>query len=165
MSAESETEREGLLEQFREWLRDRHLPVTRQRDLVARAVFDSASHLSVEEIESTLRRQGHRIGTATIYRSLEVLVQSGLVRGHDFGEGFRRFEGMKASAKHGHLICTRCSKVIEFSTERLERILPIVADEHGFRYHRHRVEIQGLCRKCQEVDIGALVQVAQRQQR
>lgn len=146
-----------LVERFRAWLRDRHLPITRQRDLVARAVFSGGGHLSVDGIQRRLRGLGHRVGTATIYRSLDVLVQCGLVRAHDFGEGFKRYEPMLSPGQHGHLICARCGNVTEFSTERLERALAIVADEHGFQHQRHRVELHGLCRACREADIGAIV--------
>ena len=145
-----------LLERFRRWLRDRRLPVTRQRDVVARVLFESAGHRSVEEIQRRLRDQPVRVGTATIYRSLDVLLASGLVRAHDFGEGFKRYEAMVGGGQHGHLICARCSGVTEFSTERFERILPIVADEHGFQYQRHRVEVHGLCHACREADVAAL---------
>lgn len=156
MKAQSDASGRELLEAFRRWLRDRHLPVTRQRDTVARAIFGSASHLSVDEIQRLLREQDIRVGTATIYRSLEVLLKSGLVRSHDFGEGFKRYESSVGGGQHGHLICGRCGSVTEFSTERFERILPIVADEHDFQYQRHRVEVHGLCRACRQADFGAL---------
>jgi Fur family ferric uptake transcriptional regulator len=146
-----------LFEQFHRWLRERHLPVTRQRDMVARVVFAGGEHLSAEGIERKLRDQGHRIGTATVYRSLDILLESRLVRAHDFGEGYKRFEALLTPGQHGHLICSRCGKVTEFSTDRFERLLPIVADEHGFQHQGYRVEIRGLCRACREADAGALV--------
>lgn len=148
-----------LIERFRQWLRDRHMPITRQRDLVARSVFAGGGHLSVDGIQRKLRGLGHKVGTATVYRSLDVLVQSGLVRAHDFGEGYKRYEPLLSPAQHGHLICSRCGRVTEFSTERFERILPIVADEHGFHHQRHRVEIHGLCKACRDTEIGAIAQV------
>ena len=151
-----------LLERFRQWLRDRHLPITRQRDLVAQAVFTGAGHLSADGIQRRLHGRGHRIGTATIYRSLEVLVQCGLVRAHDFGEGFKRYEAAHSPTQHGHLICSRCAAVTEFSTERLDRALAIVADEHDFQHHKHRVELHGMCRTCREADIGAIVRAGRR---
>ncbi len=83
---------QALFERFHRWLRERHLPITRQRDMVARVVFAGGEHLSVEGVERRLRERGEQIGTATVYRSLDMLVESGLVRAHDFGEGFRRFE-------------------------------------------------------------------------
>ncbi|MEP6590344.1 MAG: Fur family transcriptional regulator [Gemmatimonadota bacterium] len=156
MKAGSEAFQRDLLERFRRWLRDRHLPVTRQRDAVAKALFEGDGHLSVEELQRRLREQHLRVGTATIYRSLDVLLQSGLVRAHDFGEGFKRYEATTGGTQHGHLICGRCGGVTEFSTERFERILPIVADEHSFQYQRHRVEVHGLCHGCREADYGAM---------
>jgi Fur family ferric uptake transcriptional regulator len=81
-----------------------------------------------------------------------VLVKSGLVRAHDFGQGFRRYEAMSAQADHEHLICVRCGRVDEFANERLERMLGIIADEQQFQHQRHRVEIYGVCRECQRKD-------------
>lgn len=145
-----------LFDRFHRWLRERHLPITRQRDMVARAVFAGGEHLSVVGIQRRLREQGLRVGTATVYRSLDVLLESGLVRAHDFGEGFKRFEALLSPGQHGHLICSRCGRVTEFSTERFERLLPMVADEQGFQHQTHRVEIRGLCRVCREADAGAV---------
>jgi Fur family transcriptional regulator, ferric uptake regulator len=145
-----------LFDRFHRWLRERHLPITRQRDMVARAVFAGGEHLSVAGVERRLREQGLRVGTATVYRSLDVLLESGLVRAHDFGEGFKRFEPLLSPGQHGHLICSRCGRVAEFSTERFERLLPMVADEQGFQHQAHRVEIRGLCRVCREADAAAV---------
>jgi len=144
----------ALLESFRRYLRDHRQPVTRQRDRVAEVVLLSDEHLSVEQIRRRLAQQGGQVGLATIYRTLELLEKSGLVRGHDFGQGFRRYEPLSAQAHHEHLICRRCGSVEEFSHERLERMLPIIADEHGFQPERHRVEIYGVCRSCQRRVLG-----------
>ena len=102
----------------------------------------------MDAIIRRLRERNEAVGTATVYRTLEVLVESGLVRAHDFGEGFKRYEPMSAQAHHEHLICERCGNVVEFQNERLERMLPSIADEHAFQHSRHRVEIYGVCRDC-----------------
>ena len=138
----------ALLERFRRHLRDHHQPVTRQRDLVAQVVFLSDEHLSVEEIIRRIRERDESVGTATVYRTLEVLVESGLVRAHDFGEGFKRYEPMPAQTHHEHLICERCGRVVEFQNVQLERMLPMIADEHAYQHQRHRVEIYGVCGEC-----------------
>jgi Fur family ferric uptake transcriptional regulator len=143
----------ALVDRFRRYLRDHHQPVTRQRDQVAQTVLLSEEHLSVDEIIRRLRQQGEAVGTATVYRTLEVLVESGLVRAHDFGEGFKRYERMPAQAHHEHLICERCGRVVEFQNERLERMLPILADEHGYEHQRHRVEIYGVCGDCRRREL------------
>ncbi|HEV8124635.1 MAG TPA: Fur family transcriptional regulator [Gemmatimonadales bacterium] len=149
-----QAEGQALLERFRRYLRDQHQPVTRQRDVVAEIVLLADDHLSVGAIQRRLKERGHRIGLATVYRVLEILVASGLVKAHDFGEGFRRFEPVTGQGRHEHLVCTRCGRVLEFSNEQLERMLPIIADEHQFQVQRHRVEIYGVCQLCQERELG-----------
>lgn len=156
MARLSRDEGVALLERFRRYLRDHHQPVTRQRDLVAETILSSEDHLSVEGIQRRLRERGERIGIATVYRALDVLLESGLVKAHDFGEGFKRFESAGGQARHGHLLCVRCGKVLEFSNEQLERMLPIIADEHSFQHQRHRVEVFGVCHECQGRDLGPL---------
>ena len=135
---------------FRRYLRQQGLPVTPQREVVADVVFGSREHLSVEDIEARLKERGERIGKATIYRTMEILVRSGLVEDHDFGDGFRRYEHLFGQQPlHEHLVCTECRKVIEFQRPEIERIQEQVAAEHGFLPTRHRLEIYGLCSDCQ----------------
>jgi Fur family ferric uptake transcriptional regulator len=117
-------------------------------------VLLSAEHLSVEEIRTQLAQDGAAVGLATIYRTLELLEQSGLVRAHDFGQGYRRFEPSPSQGSHYHLVCTRCGQVVEFQHERLERMLPIIADEHGFQPERHRLELYGTCQACRRRAFG-----------
>jgi Fur family ferric uptake transcriptional regulator len=139
---------------FGRYLREQGLPVTQQREAVARVVFSSVDHLSVDEIEAELRRDGHRIGKATIYRTLDLLVRSQLVGEHDFGQGFKRYEHrLSAQPVHEHLICLECGKVLEFRSSEVEDIERRVTAEMGFKPARHRLEIYGLCRECQ--DAGA----------
>ena len=124
----------ALLERFRRHLRDHRLPVTRSATSSPRSSSCREEHLSVDAIRRALKERGERVGTATVYRTLDMLVESGLVRAHDFGEGFKRYEPMSAQAHHEHLICLRCGRVVEFQNERLERMLPIIADEHAFQH-------------------------------
>lgn len=146
----------ALLELFRRYLRDHNLPVTQQREAVAEAVFFADGHVSVGDIERSLRQKGLRIGKATVYRTLTLLATAGLVQEHDFGEGFRRYEPLAAQSHHEHLICLSCGKVVEFSSDRLERMKALIAEEYGFRHHHHRLEIYGFCRECQTRDVIAL---------
>jgi Fur family ferric uptake transcriptional regulator len=153
MSPLAKAEGAALLDRFHRYLQDHRQPITRQRDLVAQMVFLSDDHPSVDAILRRLKERGEAVGTATVYRTLELLVESGLVRAHDFGEGFKRYEPMPAQAHHEHLICERCGVVVEFQNERLERMLPIIADEHGFQHSLHRVEIYGVCRDCRRREL------------
>ncbi len=140
---------------FGRYLREQNLPVTQQREAVAEVVFSSEAHLSVEEIEDRLRGAGERIGKATIYRTLDLLVKSDLVEEHDFNEGFKRYEHrLSRQPEHDHLICLECGQVTEFKSGEIRQIKDRIAAERGFRPVRHRLDIYGLCTACQ--DAGAV---------
>jgi Fur family ferric uptake transcriptional regulator len=135
-------------EAFRVFLRDHNLPATAQRLAIADVVLGTDRHLSAEEVARELRVQGGTAGTATVYRTLEVLVRSGLVVERDFGEGFKRYEASRGIPHHEHLLCTVCGKVTEFRDERLERMTTLLAEAHDFSRQRHRLVIYGLCGTC-----------------
>jgi Fur family ferric uptake transcriptional regulator len=140
---------------FSRYLREQGLPITQQREAVAQVVFSSNGHLSVEEIEQRLRQGEERIGKATIYRTLDLLVKSKLVEEHDFGEGFKRYEHrLSRQPVHEHLICVECGTVIEFRSDEVARIEQRVVSEHGFEPTRHRLEIYGLCRDCRSAGVA-----------
>lgn len=149
-------ESSALVERFRRYLRDRRLPVTRQRVTVAEVLLSSDDHPSVELLRRRLVERGEHVGMATLYRTVDALVKSGLVRERDFGEGYKRYEPAREANEHAHLVCRRCGAVVEFSNERLERMLRITADEHRFQYERHRVEIHGVCEQCRSGDLSGL---------
>lgn len=146
---EGEPAEAGAEELFRTYLRDHNLPITAQRLAIARTVLESDGHLSAEDIGRELEAQGAAAGTATIYRTLELLVRSGLVVERDFGEGFKRFEPSRGIPHHEHLLCIVCGRVTEFRDERLERITTLIAESHGFSRQRHRLVIHGICQDCQ----------------
>ena len=143
------------LDLFCGYLREQGLPVTGQREAVARVVFESDAHLSVDQIETELRARRERIGKATVYRTVDLLVKSRLVNELDFGEGFKRYEPrFSRKEMHEHLICESCGKVIEFPAPELPAIEARAAREYGFRPTRHRLEIYGICAECQAEGVG-----------
>ena len=146
----------ALLERFRRYMRDRNVPITHQREAIAAALFYGEGHLSVDDIERVLRADRVRLGKATIYRTLGLLTRAGLVDEHDFGEGFKRYEPRGAHSHHEHVICIECGKVVEFSSERIERMNMLIAEEYGFRHDHHRLEIYGVCAGCQQRDAETL---------
>ncbi len=140
---------DGVTERFRAWLREHNLPVTGPRMAIAEVLLTAEQHLSAEEVAEELAKRGTKAGTATVYRTIDVLLESGLVVERDFGEGFRRFEPARDIPHHEHLLCTNCGKVEEFRDERLERMTTLVAESRGFARQRHRLVIYGVCRDCQ----------------
>ena len=139
----------GPLDAFTAYLRDHNLPVTAQRLAIASVVLGSARHLSADDIAGELAGRGSAAGTATIYRTLDLLVQSALVVERDFGEGFRRYEPARDEPHHEHLLCTVCGRVTEFRDERLERMSTLIAETEGYARQGHRLVIYGVCRTCQ----------------
>ncbi len=137
-----------LIDEFTRYLRAHNLPVTPQRLAVAEILLIRDRHFSADEVAQELARSGAKIGTATIYRTLEVLVKSGLVVERDFGEGFRRFESARDMPQHEHLLCTVCGRVVEFQDERLERMTTLIAESKRFARQRHRLVIYGVCESC-----------------
>lgn len=139
--------RDGI-DRFREYLRGRNLPVTPQRLRVADILFGTHRHISADEILERLESDGQPVGKATVYRTLDLLMEAGLIREHDFGEGFRRYE--PTWFRHEHLVCTECGKVIEFQSEEIERVRSEVAALHRFHPTHHKMEIYGLCEDCHQ---------------
>ena len=136
------------LETFRAYLREHNLPVTTQRIAIAEVVLGSTRHLSADDVATALAARGAPAGTATIYRTLEVLVRSGLAVERDFDEGFKRYEPARDEPHHEHLLCTVCGRVTEFRDERLDRMTTLIAEGHRFTRQRHRLVIYGICDEC-----------------
>jgi Fur family ferric uptake transcriptional regulator len=137
-----------FIERFTSWLRERNLPVTAQRLAVADLLFASDHPRSAEEIADGLGARGIRVGTATVYRTLDVLVESGLVIERDLGEGFLRFEAASDESMHDHLRCTSCGRLELFRDDGVELLAERVAAQHGMDRERQRLVIHGICADC-----------------
>lgn len=120
---------------------------SRSRALIIEVFFRSTEHLTVDELARKVRTKNRDIGTATVYRTLNLLSKLGYAKEHDFGEGVRRYEN-GLSAHHDHLVCNVCGKVSEFEEPRIEILQEEVARKHGFDPATHRLAIYGTCEKC-----------------
>lgn len=145
----------AVVERFRAFLRDQDLPVTSQRLVIAELMLNAPGHLSAEDVATQVGEKGHKVGLATVYRTIDLLLESGLLVERDFGEGFRRFEPARDIPHHEHLLCTTCGAVDEFRDERIEEITRGIALARGFAREMHRLVIHGTCRACQRAP-GAL---------
>lgn len=140
---------------FRATLQEHRLPVTHQREEIARVLFESGRHLSADDIAERLRERGEQIGKATIYRTLKLLVDVGLATEHDFDEGFKRYETRAGPSHHDHLICTSCGKVVEFQRAELEALQEEVARARGFQVLTRQLKLYGLCAECESEQASA----------
>lgn len=145
----------AVMAQFRAFLREHNLPVTQQRLAIAEVLLGADRHLTADEVARDVSARGASVGTATVYRTIDVLVRSGLVVERDFGEGFRRYEPARDVPHHEHMLCTACGAVKEFRDERLERMTTLIAETHTFARQRHLLVIYGVCDACQRGEVAS----------
>src|SRR5262245_6326502 len=128
-------------------LAEKKLKKTSQRALIWAALLESKGHPSVEEIRDILLGQGHRIGLATIYRTIKILLQSGFVRQSKL-HGFTRYEPVIKQPNHLHFICNSCGTTVEFPSRRIENLIKRATEQNEFEERYSRYAIFGLCRAC-----------------
>ncbi len=134
-------------EKFREFLEIRGEKLTQPRRILVRHIFNVHKHFDADELVRDLHESGQKVSRATIYRTLRLLVEAGLLRElqlpnrtayeHDYGY-----------PSHDHLHCSECGKFVEFMNEDVKRISESLSLEHGFRGTSHRFIITGVCPEC-----------------
>jgi len=132
-----------------ERLRRAQKRLTPQRHRLLAVLLDSDEHLDVEEIRRRASHDEDRVSSATVYRTMRMLVDQGIIKERHFRDGSARYEYVREGEHHDHLICNDCGDVVEFTNETIERLQEVVAAGHGFRMTAHKHEVYGVCRKCQ----------------
>jgi Fur family ferric uptake transcriptional regulator len=117
--------------------------MTEQRRIIARVLSGSADHPDVEELYRRCVKLDDRISISTVYRTVKLFEDAGIIERHDFREGRARYEPLPES-HHDHLINLRTGKVIEFQSEEIERLQAEVARKLGYRLVDHRLELYAL---------------------
>ncbi len=136
-------------EDFESFLRGRGLKVTRTRALIFKEIFTAPTvHPNAEEIYRKLVAKKKRVSLATIYRTLNLLVNSGLVSAVDLGEDHSHFEPEWNRTAHGHLICLSCGRVHEFSREEIQDAIERIGKEKGFELDKFSIQVFGFCQAC-----------------
>lgn len=119
---------------------EKNMRMTDQRRIIARVLSEATDHPSVEDVHHRAHQQDERISLSTVYRTVRLFVEAGIVESHDFGDGKARLETV-ASQHHDHLINVKTGEVIEFRNEEIEKLQERVARELGFRLVDHRLEL------------------------
>jgi len=134
---------------FRDYLDKKQLKYTPERKVILKELFSLNHHFEADELYLKLRqRKGQRISRATVYRTLPLLEESGVIRRVVFIDKHTHYELVHGNMHHEHLICIKCGNVIEFYKKALEDSLEAVAREHSFEPIGHKLEITGYCKKC-----------------
>lgn len=122
---------------------------TSQRRLVSELFFRASGHHSIDELLAMARAQDPKVGYATVYRTMKLLVECGLANEQHFGDAVTRFEIALSNHHHDHLICLGCKRIVEFQDDEVEAQQEALARRHGFSLVTHKHELYGLCPACQ----------------
>ena len=135
---------------FREVLATKKLRLTRERQILIEEVFAEHSHFDAEQLIDRLgcRDDGRRVSRATIYRTLALLEEAGLIRKVARQDERDVYEHRYGYPRHDHLICRQCGSLTEFAEPRIGELLEEIAAARGFRMSGYRLEVDGLCDAC-----------------
>ncbi|HEX9052686.1 MAG TPA: Fur family transcriptional regulator [Anaeromyxobacter sp.] len=136
------------LEKFEQFLAGKALRLTEARAAIVEAALARSGHYPIEELIADLKRLGIRGSKATVYRTLPLLTEAGIVRPAIVAGDSKSYETTWGAEHHDHLVCGRCRKVVEFGFEAFEILQREVAGRYGFRLDHHHHELVGTCPEC-----------------
>src|SRR5688500_18343402 len=125
-----------------------------KRDFIVNVFLRQEGHLTADNLVDLIRGEDQRISRATIYRTLQWMVDAGIARKVDFGEGRFRFEHSYRHPRHFHLICKDCNRSFEFLSSDIEALVEEVASARNFTPRQSILQIHGTCESCRTGQIG-----------
>lgn len=135
-------------------LRDRGIRLTAERRSILAGVLTCGGHFDADRLLGHFRHQGVQVSRATVYRTLNTLVEVGLLRKIDMGDRQSLYEPIEGREHHEHMICVRCGEILEFVEPEIERLQQEVCHRIGFEPLDHTLQIYGVCQTCNCKDIA-----------
>ena len=135
-------------EQFKNFLKKNNLKFTKERSEVLKAVTIQRDHFNAEDIFQQLRKQKSDVSLATIYRTIPLLIDSGLITGTLYGGERVVYEKIYNKPHHYHMVCLNCGKIIEFTCPDVEVIQNNICQKNFFLSTEYNLEIKGYCQVC-----------------
>ena len=133
-------------QRFLEFLAQKNLRMTGQRQAIIETVFSTEEHFTAEQLLEWSRRRDKSVSRATVYRTLPLLTESGLVREMDFGKEHKFYDPNYAEhPRHNHIICQDCGKIVEFESEKIEHVENEISRRLGYAVKSHRLQITATC--------------------
>ncbi len=125
--------------------------VTRQRQLVMQVLQENPGHLEVEAVHSLARASDPKISLATVYRTLAVLKEMGVVKDHALGESHAHFETVPETP-HYHFACQKCGQVVEFDAPQVKQVVHALSEREGLQVTDVHLFLSGYCAQCRKDD-------------
>jgi Fur family transcriptional regulator, ferric uptake regulator len=142
----------GVKQRFMDFLAHKNLRLTAQRRAIIDTAFNTREHFTAEQLLDWSRKRDRSVSRATVYRTLPLLTESGLVREVDFGKDYKFYDPNYAERPHhNHIICLDCDKVFEFESEGLEKLENEVSRRLGFAVTARRLQITGHCEELRKL--------------
>src|SRR5262249_41104 len=139
-------------ERFLEFLARKNLRITAQREVIIDTAFSTAEHFTAEQLLEWSRRKDKSVSRATVYRTLPLLTESGLVKEMDFGKDYKFYDPNYAEhPNHNHIICQDCEKIVEFEDEKIARLENEISSKLGFALKSQRIQLTGSCEELKKL--------------
>jgi Fur family ferric uptake transcriptional regulator len=139
-------------QKFIEFLDRKNLRLTSQRQAIIDSVFSTEEHFTAEQLLDWSRRRDRSVSRATVYRTLPLLTESGLVREMDFGKDYKFYDPNYAyHPNHSHIICQDCDKIVEFESEKIEKLENEISHKLGFELKMQRLQISARCEELKKL--------------
>jgi Fur family ferric uptake transcriptional regulator len=137
---------------FMDFLSEKSLRLTSQRQAIIESVFSTSQHFTAEQLLGWSRQRDKTVSRATVYRTLPLLTESGLVREMDFGKDHKFYDPNYAQhPHHNHIICQDCDKIVEFESDKIEKIENEISHRLGFSVKAHRLQITASCEELKKL--------------
>ena len=148
----SVVEKNVAKEKFMDFLAHKNLRITSQRQAIVDTVFSTDQHFTADQLLAWSRRRDKSVSRATVYRTLPLLTESGLVREMDFGKDYKFYDpNYAAHPNHNHIICNDCEKIVEFESDKIEKLESEITRRLGFSIKTQRLQITGSCEELKKL--------------